>query len=111
MYAHIAVLCALSAYSVVMTHSGASGKLARNGIVGIRIPSTMASDAAWRAGHRAAIPIARLTVPVALAGSAGVAMTDPGSGDIFFWSTGALIMILIAGVVVAGKTARGVGRG
>ena len=39
---------------VVVTQLAASGKIHRNGFVGIRIPPTMASDAAWTAGHRAA---------------------------------------------------------
>jgi uncharacterized membrane protein len=30
-----------------------AGRLPRNPIAGIRIPSTMRSDAAWKAGHRA----------------------------------------------------------
>jgi len=32
------------------------GTLRRNGLVGIRTPDTMASDAAWLAGHQAAAP-------------------------------------------------------
>lgn len=34
----------------------AGGGIARNPLAGIRIPSTMRSDAAWVAGHRAARP-------------------------------------------------------
>lgn len=38
---------------------GQTGKLPRNGVVGIRTASTMQSDAAWEAGHRAAAPAVR----------------------------------------------------
>ena len=39
---------------IVLGRMAARGKLPRNLLVGIRIPSTMRSDDAWRAGHRAA---------------------------------------------------------
>ncbi|MES2094432.1 MAG: SdpI family protein [Actinomycetota bacterium] len=39
----------------VVTQLAASGRIGRNGFVGIRIPPTLASEAAWRAGHRAAV--------------------------------------------------------
>jgi ABC-type sugar transport system permease subunit len=38
----------------VMSQLGGNGRLPRNGSFGLRIPSTMASDEAWRAGHHAA---------------------------------------------------------
>ena len=37
-----------------MARAAADGRLRRNQWAGIRIPSTMASDGAWLAGHRAA---------------------------------------------------------
>jgi hypothetical protein len=39
---------------VVLGRLAATGRLPRNVLAGIRIPSTMRSDEAWRAGHRAA---------------------------------------------------------
>ncbi len=39
---------------VVLGRMAAAGRLPRNIVAGIRIPSTMRSDEAWRAGHRAA---------------------------------------------------------
>ncbi len=38
-----------------LTWRAASGSLARNGVAGVRTRVTMASDAAWRIGHRAAL--------------------------------------------------------
>lgn len=49
----VAVVC------IAMTHSAASGTLSRNGSAGIRTRKTQASDAAWLAGHRAALPIVK----------------------------------------------------
>ena len=40
--------------AAVLSQLGANGRLMRNGMVGLRIPSTMSSDEAWRAGHHAA---------------------------------------------------------
>src|SRR3954466_9343895 len=41
---------------VAIAALGAAGRLPKNYFAGIRIPSTMRSDAAWTAGHRAAAP-------------------------------------------------------
>ena len=43
----------------VVTRMGASGEMGRNGAVGIRTKATKRSDAAWRAGHAAALPVVR----------------------------------------------------
>lgn len=60
----------------VVTQLSASGKIARNGFFGIRIPPTMASDAAWKAGHKAAlVPVWIGFVLVAVA--AGFAQFTP----------------------------------
>jgi len=40
---------------VVLGLMAATGRLPRNLFAGIRIPSTMRSDEAWRAGHQAAV--------------------------------------------------------
>lgn len=42
-----------------VTAAAANGRLARNGSVGIRTRATRSSDAAWRAGHQAALPASR----------------------------------------------------
>ena len=48
------VLTAALLLVAVVNQFAASGKIRRNGFVGIRIPPTLASDAGWSAGHRAA---------------------------------------------------------
>ncbi|MEA2453485.1 MAG: hypothetical protein QOG04_2195 [Actinomycetota bacterium] len=42
---------------VVIAWAGMIGKLPRNYFVGIRLPSTLRSDRAWEAGHRAGAPL------------------------------------------------------
>lgn len=43
----------------------AKGRVARGGLVGLRTPATKRSDAAWLAGHRAALPVTTGVVVVA----------------------------------------------
>ncbi|WP_265447417.1 SdpI family protein [Flexivirga meconopsidis] len=50
--------CAIAIYGVI--NSAAKGNLPRNGGAGIRTVGTRSSDEAWLAGHRAALPTARL---------------------------------------------------
>lgn len=52
--------------TVVTVRAAAAGSLDRNGAVGIRTRDTRASDAAWVAGHAAALPRVRWSVPVAV---------------------------------------------
>ncbi|MCX5205343.1 SdpI family protein [Streptomyces sp. NBC_00237] len=44
-----------------------NGDLGRNAAIGIRTRATMSSDAAWNAGHAAAIPLLRATYLTAYA--------------------------------------------
>ena len=78
------VLCgaaALVAWLVpAVTRRAAEGGLNRNRLAGIRIPSTLASDRAWVAGHRAALPGTRRLLPVTLAGAVAVAVLLAAAG-------------------------------
>ena len=57
----LAVLqCVLGAAVSLTTRRAADGRLGRNALVGIRTRATMGSDAAWRDGHAAAVPLADL---------------------------------------------------
>jgi SdpI/YfhL protein family len=57
---------AVSAIFVTVCRRAATGRLVRNPRAGIRTPSTMRSDQAWVAGHRAAARQAPLYVVIAL---------------------------------------------
>lgn len=86
------LLCALGLWRVVV--GAASGALSRNAAVGIRTSATQASDAAWHAGHQAAVTPARLLALVcsALAVAMMVASLVGGSAD-----PTALVVVLFAG--------------
>ncbi|MBT8211915.1 MAG: SdpI family protein [Acidimicrobiia bacterium] len=83
----------------------AVGNLDRNWVVGIRIPSTLASDEAWDAGHRAA---GRILI---LAGSApiigGALMLVVGWGRDTLAATIALVAcgVLVGLVLISGRVA------
>lgn len=108
MYVAFAALWLLPVLSITAIYCAASGLLPRNHIAGIRTPSVMASDAAWRAGHRAAIPVIWLTAPVALAGTAvAVIMPNPGLVRLAVLATSAaFVAILLSCAVVANRAAR-----
>lgn len=55
----------VSVVCIATTRAAASGSLGRNGGAGIRTKKTLASDAAWVAGHQAALPIIQWTGAVA----------------------------------------------
>lgn len=53
---------AVAALAILVTVLPAVGTIPRNRIVGVRTRATLASDAAWRVGHRAAV------IPMSLTG-------------------------------------------
>lgn len=75
---------------------GLRGRLPRNRLVGIRIPSVLASDDAWRRGHRAA------GLPLAAGGGAMIlaALCVP-----FLPGDDAVAAVVLTGAVVTGAAA------
>jgi hypothetical protein len=96
---------------VVVTRMAAEGRLARNGSAGIRTRHTQASDAAWVAGHAAALPAVRRAVPLAVVTLVlmGAAYATLGEG----WGIGAGLLglaaqtaVLFQGAAAANRAAR-----
>lgn len=72
-------LVILSIFVVVTTLLAANGKIAPNGLLGIRTSATQADEPAWRRAHQAA---ARLLVPGCTAGvAAGLLLVVGTIGD------------------------------
>jgi hypothetical protein len=90
------ILAAAMLLVVVVTQLAATGKIGRNGFVGIRIPPTMASDAAWIAGHRAARMPSWIGFAL-VAVTAGVAQFIPSINGVLF----AILLLFLAWSVVA----------
>jgi len=90
------ILAAAMLLVVVVTQLAASGRISRNGFIGIRIPSTMTSDAAWTAGHKAArLPSWIGFALVAI--TAGVAQFIPEANTVLI----AILLLFLAWSVVA----------
>ena len=66
-------------------------RLPRNPLVGIRIPATLRSDQAWRAGHRAAAPEMMII---------GVGSLVAGSLALSFPTVGLVAIIALLGALV-----------
>lgn len=92
----------------------------RNIVVGIRTSATQASDAAWEAGHRAALPVikvvslvsAGLAVPLILAGV--LARTERPTAPVlmlFALGYGTVLVGALLSARAANRAARAVGEG
>ena len=94
------------------SHASSSGGLERNSVIGIRTKATMASDEAWRAGHRAAASTVGLAAwTCGLAGLACGVLTIVGSDlavAMLVVGYAGLIGLTIVAAVRAGRGARAV---
>ncbi|WP_431695963.1 SdpI family protein [Kocuria rhizophila] len=81
-----------------VTRAGATGGMGRNSAVGIRTRATKRSDAAWQAGHAAALPVVRILCLALL-------VLDVGCGALVLLGPTVLVpwlgLIPAAGIVVA----------
>ena len=70
----------LTALLIAIDWAAANGRLRRNQFVGIRTPSTMRSDQAWIAGHRAALRLMPLHLLTGIAVLTAVLFTRTVAG-------------------------------
>lgn len=84
---------------------GAKSALKRNPNAGIRLPSTMASDEAWLAAHRAAMWHVKV-MGVSVLSLAVVIMFQVSANPSFsMWAEGVLFLICLAWILVATRGA------
>lgn len=93
-----------------MARAAADGRLKRNHIAGIRIPSTMKSDAAWLAGHRAAENPTRLAgwISVAAGVPALLPVTETTMAVSVIVGCLVLLVVVLHAARLAGQAANGV---
>ena len=103
------VLLAITGLTVWFAARGAAnGRLRRNPLVGIRLPSTMKNESAWVAGHRAAQRPFKRAAIVALTG-APVVIVVPHEGAAALIGLAALLVVggfVLYGASVANRVAR-----
>jgi uncharacterized membrane protein len=95
-----------------MAHAAASGKLKRNPVAGIRIPSTMASEEAWLAAHVRAKRATQLSALVAVAAGLIVLLPlpTPALASVALVGAGAMVGFVLYGARVGSRAAEAVTR-
>lgn len=83
----------------VVARAAASGRLGRNGVVGIRTRATQASDEAWRAAHAAAVRPAASFFLALLPGSV-TAWLQPGREAVQVACSVIIAVLIVAEAVV-----------
>ncbi len=109
--AFMAVTFALLAFLLVAVDwAAATGRLRRNHWVGIRIPSTMRSDQAWVAGHRAALRLMPLHLLTGVGLLLAVLSAPTVEGVHLVGVGGAAVFLVVAVItaIVAGRAAKAV---
>lgn len=98
----------LTALLIAVDWAAAKGRLRRNQFVGIRTPSTMRSDRAWVAGHRAALRLTPLHIVMGLALVTGALSARTVRSLNIVGPCGAIVFVAVALVtaMVAGRAAK-----
>jgi SdpI/YfhL protein family len=100
---------------IALSSRAANGRLPRNQWAGIRTPSTMRSEQAWMAGHRAALrltPLYLLVTAIACAALLWAALYASTTAVVMIIGLGgfaALIALLLYTGIIAGKAAKSAG--
>lgn len=102
----------LTALLIAIDWAAAKGRLRRNQFVGIRTPSTMRSEQAWIAGHRAALRLTPVHLVTGVSLLIGVFCARTVSGLNIVGVSGAIVFVVVAlfTAVVAGRAAKAVAR-
>ena len=107
----IGLLLLLSGVAVAaVNRRAADGRLRRNALAGIRTRATLASDAAWVAGHVAARPLSDASAAVFAATGLLAALASRAAlfaGVVLVGTVGATVLLLLA-ARSAGRAARSV---
>ncbi|WP_428341818.1 SdpI family protein [Mycobacterium sp.] len=98
----------LTALIIAIDWAAVKGHLRRNQFVGIRTSSTMRSDQAWVAGHRAALRLTPLHLVTGVSLVIGVFSAQSFAGLNLVGVCGAVVFVLVAAftAVIAGRAAK-----
>ncbi len=98
----------LTALIIAIDWAAARGRLRRNQFVGIRAPSTMRSDRAWIAGHRAALRLTPVHLVTGVSLLIGVFSAQTVAGLNLVGVCGAIVFVAVAlfTAIVAGRAAK-----
>ncbi|MDK1361376.1 SdpI family protein [Arthrobacter sp. zg-Y1219] len=88
---------------VAMTRQAADGLMGPNGVAGIRTRYTRASDEAWTAGHRAALPVVKKMWPVTGVGVLAALVVQFTAGGA--WGIGVASLMLVVQVAIVLRSA------
>lgn len=113
-----AILMIAGAFTITTAHRLAAGRVAKNGVLGIRTRASLSSDEAWLAAQQAGEPhlvrsgwTAAVTGPVALAVGAAIGAGDAeralvGWTVVLLLGVTALTVLAVRGAVVGHRAAR-----